>query len=197
VNLVHTPTFRFNSVLFLGFLALSVLLWLDMPERYPVRLGVGGNPTQWAEGPGMWILLVSVAALSFGKAHLFQRFLVNDPDSTLINVPYKKLFHQLPRERKIPVLRRTNRMLGLINTGMILMFIALLFLVYHTAHNPGSPAAVAANYSFLILLALVIVLPFTELFALRSMIRRKLVEEGLLGSPGAGPGSPGGPARRA
>jgi len=180
VNPVHTPTFRFNSVLFVGFLASSILLWLDMPERYPVRLGLGGTPIRWAEGPGMWILLVSIAALSFGKVHLFQRFLVNDPDSTLLNVPYKKLFRQLPRERKIPVLRRTNRMLGLINMGMILMYIALLFLVYHTAHNPGSPAAMAASYSFFILLAVVVVLPFAELFVLRSMIQRKLIEEGLL-----------------
>lgn len=196
MNLVHSPTFRLNSFLLAGFLVLSVLLWMDMPESYPVHLGIDGSPSRWAEGPGMWILLVAVGALSFGKLHLFQRFLINDPDSTLINVPYKKLFLQLPRERKIPVLRRTNRTLGLINTGLILLHIALLFLVYHTAHNPDSPATAAANHSLLILLGLVILVPFAELFALRRMIRRKLVEEGLLDPPTARAESVKGPAGR-
>jgi transposase len=63
------------------------------------------------------ILLVAVASLSFAKTHLAQRFLVADPNSALLNVPYKRLFQKLPVERKVPVVRRVNRMLGLVNTG--------------------------------------------------------------------------------
>jgi uncharacterized membrane protein len=171
VNLVHTPTFRFNTVLFCGFLVLSALLWLDMPERYPVHFDLGGRPTRWAEGSaGMWILLVAICALSFGKLHLFQRFLINDPDSPLLNVPYKELFHRLPRDRKVPVIRRVNRMLGLLNAGMLLVFISLLFLVYYSAHNPDSVAAFLANYTLVAIIVAVTFVPLGELLALRRTI---------------------------
>jgi uncharacterized membrane protein len=180
MDLVHHPTVRLNSVLFAGYLMLALLLWLDMPERYPVHMDISGNPNRWAEGPGMWILLVAITAISFGKTHLFQRFLFNDPDSGLINVPHKARFRKLPTARKVPVVRRANRMLGLVNTGMLLIFIAVLFAIYHTAHNPGSWATVVANRSLQGLLVLVLVVPLAEAVALSRMVRRKLREEGLL-----------------
>jgi hypothetical protein len=180
MDLVHHPTFRLNSVLFAGYLGLAILLWIDMPERYPVHMSLSGSPNRWAEGPGMWILLVAITTISFGKAHLFQRFLFSDPDSALINVPHKALFQKLPTERKVPVVRRVNRMLGLVNTGMLLIFIAVLFAIYHTAHHPGSWAAAVANRSLQGLLVLVLMVPLAEAMALSRMIRRKLREEGLL-----------------
>lgn len=181
MDLVHVPTFRLNTVLFLAFLVLSVVLWLDMPERYPVHFSLSGEPTRWAEGgPGMWILLVALCAISFGKVHLFQRFLINDPDSPLLNVPYESRFQKLPGRRKVPVVRRVNRMLGLANTGMLLTYTFVLLLIYHSAHNPGSLAATLANHSLATVVVLMILFPLTELVALRRMVRRKLVEEGLL-----------------
>jgi len=180
MDLVHHPTFRLNSVLFVGYLGLAILLWMDMPERYPVHMSLSGSPNRWAEGPGMWILLVAITTISFGKTHLFQRFLFNDPDSALINVPHKARFQRLPTERKVPVIRRVNRMLGLVNTGMLLTFIALLFVIYHTSHNPESWATAMANRSLQGILVLVLVVPLAEVVALSRMIRRKLREEGLL-----------------
>lgn len=176
---VHHPTFRLNSVLFTGFLILAVLLWMGMPERYPVHMDLSGDPNRWAEGPGMWILLVAIATISFVKSHLFQRYLFSDPDSFLINVPHKARFQELPTERKVPVIRRANRMLGLVNTGMLLIFICILFLIYHTAHNPESRAAAIANRSLQGLIVLILGVLAFETLALSRMIRRKLREEGL------------------
>lgn len=79
MNLVHRPSFRLNSALFVVFLGLSVALWRGMPERYPVHFTLQGSPTRWAEGPGMWIPLVALCPIAFGKLHLFQRCLVSDP----------------------------------------------------------------------------------------------------------------------
>jgi uncharacterized membrane protein len=183
MNLVHRTTFRLNSLLFLVFIGLAIFLWPSMPDRYPVHFGVSGDPTRWAEGPGMWILLVAVCTISFAKAHLFQHFLFMDPNSTLLNVPYKQLFQKLPTERKIPVVRRVNRLLGLVNTGMLLLFICTLLLTYHTAHNPGSIVAVLANRALLLIVVLILVVPVVESLGLRRMIFRKLQEEGLV--PGA------------
>ena len=184
MTLVHTPTFRLNSILFVVFLALAVGLWMGMPDRYPVHFRLLGEPTRWTEdGPGMWILLVALCTISFGKLHLFQRFLFHDPDSTLLNVPYKRLFQKLPTPRKVPVARRVNRMLGLANTGLLLTYSFVLLLVYYSAHNPDSGAARAANYSLLVVVVFMLVFPLVELVALRRMVRRKLEEEGLFAAP--------------
>lgn len=179
--ILHTPTFGFNSVLLLAYLGLAVLLWQDMPARYPVHFDLTGTPTRWDErGPAMWVLLVAVSALSAFKLHLFQFALLTNPDSTLLNVPHKKLFHQLPTARKIPVLRRANRLIGLVNTLQLLVFSCILVMVWATAHTPGSPIARVANFTLLGVIAIVLVMPFVELRIQSRMIRRKLREEGLL-----------------
>jgi uncharacterized membrane protein len=179
MKLVHHPTFRLNSVLFTAYLILAVLLWLDMPERYPVHMDLSGSPNRWAEGPGMWVLLVAITTISFIKSHLFQRYLFDDPDSFLINVPHKARFKELPTERKVPVIRRANRMLGLVNTGMLLIFICILLVIHHTAHNPESWATAIANRSLQGLVVLVLAVLLFETLAMSRMIRRKLREEGL------------------
>ncbi len=182
MNLVHSPTFRLNSALFVAVLVLAVVLWMHMPERYPVHFDLAGTPTRWAErNPGMWVLIVAIFAISFGKVHLFQRFLINDPDSTLLNVPYKDRFHQLPRERKVRVLRRMNRFLGLMNTGTLLIYGSVLLMIFFGAHNPESPASLVTRYALYTVLVVVLVLPIFEVLAVRRMIRRKLQEEGLTG----------------
>ncbi len=184
MDVVHTPSFRFNTILFLGYLGLAVLLWIDMPERYPVHFDLAGNPTRWEErNPGMWILIVALSSISFMKVHLFQRFVFTNPDSPFLNLPYKTHFQKLPGERKLPVLRRVNRMLGLLNAGVLFVFIILLFLIYYSAHNPGSPAAGVANQALLVAVSVVVIYPLVEYVSLRGVIREKLEEEGLLGSP--------------
>ncbi len=175
----HREIFQFNSWLFCGFLVLAGALWRGMPERYPHRFDLSGEPTQWAEGPGMWILLVCLASLSFGKLHLFQRFVVVDPDSPLLNLPERERFQRLPRERRIPVIRRVNRMLGLMNTGSLVLFSLILLLTWHVALDPASPLAPLGNRALLLVVGAMVVLPFLEWVALRGMIRRKLEEEGL------------------
>lgn len=175
----HQEIFQFNSWLFSAFLVLAGALWRGMPDRYPVHFDLFGTPTRWAEGPGMWVLLVALASLSFGKMHLFQRFLLVDPDSSLLNLPESQRFQRLPQERKIPVVRRANRMLGLLNTGLLLIYALILLLVYHVAHDPESPLAVLGNRALLLLVGSMVALPFAEMAALRSMIRRKLQEEGI------------------
>ena len=180
MNLVHTPTFRLNSVLFVVMLGLAVVLWLFMPERYPVHFDLTGTPTRWEErNVGMWVLIVSLFVISFGQAHLFQRFLMTDPDSKLLNVPYKELFHRLPTERKVRVLRRANRFLGLMNTGALLIYLSVLLMIFFGARSPGSLAAQSMQYALYLLLALILVVPIVEIGAMRRLIRVKLQEEGL------------------
>jgi len=180
-EILHRPTFRLNSALLFAYLALAIFLWQDMPARYPVHFDLTGTPTRWAErGPAMWVLLVAISALSVMKLHLFQFVLITNPDSTLLNVPHKKLFHQLPTARKIPVLRRANRLLGLVNTLQILIFSGILILIWATAHSPGGPLARIANLTLLAVIAIVLIMPFVELRVQTRMIRRKLRGEGLL-----------------
>lgn len=116
-RIVHRPTLRAGVRLFALFLLVAVVLGLHLPEQYPAHFNAAGQPTRYAEGPGMWILLVTFCVIAFGQGYLFQRYLVTIPPAPYLNVPYKKLFHRLPVDRQIPVLRRANRLLVL--RGMI------------------------------------------------------------------------------
>ncbi len=181
MQLVHIPTFRLNSVLFGLLVTLSVVLWTLMPERYPVRFDLSGNPTAWEDrGIGMWILINALFIISFGKAHLFQRYLMSDPASELLNVPYKKHFRKLPTERKVRVLIRANRFLGLMNTGVLLIFICVLFMIFLGATRPDSLATVVTRHALNVTIVAVLVAPIFEVVAIRRMVRRKLEEEGIL-----------------
>ncbi len=190
-EILHQPSFRANSILLVGFLVLGVWLGVTLPERYPVHFDLAGNPTRWEEGgPGMWILLVVIGFLTMGKLHLVQWGLLSNPDSRLLNVPHKELFFQLPRERRIPVFRRMSRMLGLVNTSSIVLFSAILLMTWWSAHAAASPDGEAAfgvgpalwtaRWSLWIALAFLLVYPLVEAVACSRIIRRKLVEEGLL-----------------
>lgn len=178
---LHLPTWRLNGALFLGVLGLSAALWRGMPQPYPVHFGWSGEPDAWATGPGMWILLVAICTISFLHLHLLQRFLVVDVDSPLLNVPWRDRFRRLPAERRAVVLRRMNRLLGMVNTVVLVLFAVIQVLIWQTARNPHSAAVVVGRLSLWIVLALAVVVPLAETVAVRRMIRRKLQEEGLWG----------------
>lgn len=182
-RIVHWSTLRWSLYLFVAFLALSWFLWFRMPSEYPVHFNLAGQPTRAAEGPGMWVLLVAICAISFGQGYLFQRLVVTDPNSTLLNWPYRELFHRLPAERKAPVVLRGNRLLGIINIGMVLTFISILLMIFYSAHNPGSTAAALSKGVFWLVLGLILFVPLAEILMLRRMIRGKLEDEGLLAAP--------------
>jgi uncharacterized membrane protein len=186
-RVVDRGTLRAGLWAYGAFLLLAVVLWLAIPDRYPVNFDLAGRPSRTAEGPGMWILLVAICSISFGQGHLFQRFLLADPNSTLLNVPYKRLFHQLPVERRLPVLRRSNRLLGLINLGVVLLHSVILVLIHLSARYPGSIATVGAHAVLWLVILLLLGVPFLEVTVLRRMIRRKLEEEGLLEPVPQGP----------
>jgi len=65
------------------------------------------------------------------------------------------------------------------HTHTLRLNIALLLLVYSAAHNPASLLASLGNRAVLALILAMLVFPFTELFAMRRMIQRKLEEEGI------------------
>ncbi len=176
---LHSPSWRLNTFLLAAIPLLAAALWPSLPQPYPIHFGWSGEPDRWATGPGMWILLVAICTISVGQLHLLQRFLVLDARSPLLNIPWKEEVRRLPRERQDVVMRRVNRMLGLVNTTVALVFLAILVLIHVTARDPRSPAALLARASFWIVLLLTLLLPLVETVGMRRMIRRKLEEEGL------------------
>jgi uncharacterized membrane protein len=181
MDLLHHASFRLNTLLLGCFLGLALYLGQSLPEVYPTHFDFAGNPTTWEDrGPGMWVLLVAVGTITVGQIHLFQRFLLVNPDTTLVNVPHKEAFFRLPRERRVPVFRRLNRMLGMLNTSVLVTFIALLFLTWWSAHQPGGWQARLAGWTLWIGVAFAVVFPLVEAWLLSKVIRGKLREEGLL-----------------
>ncbi len=181
MQILHQPTYRLNMFLFLAFVGLGVQLGMSLPEVYPVHFDISGEPTRWEErGKGMWVLLVAVGIISFGQLHIFQRFVVTNPEMTLLNVPHKKEFLQLPLERRLPVARRLNRMLGLLNTSLLLTFTGILLLTWWSAHQPGGWQVRLSQWTIWGAVAFAVIYPLVEVVLTSRIIRRKLREEGLL-----------------
>jgi uncharacterized membrane protein len=174
-DVVHWRTLWGGLLLFGVFLLLALVLGMDLPNRYPMRFDSSGTPTHWGEGPGSWILLVVVGAFCYGQGFLFQRFVVTDPDSTLLNLPQRELFRSLPREQKIPVVRRVNRMLGLLNILTLMLFCTILLTVYIAATWPYSPLRQLGTVLTWVTVGAVALLSFAEIVGVRRMIGRALL----------------------
>lgn len=174
---VHWKTL-WGSLLFFGiFLLLALFLGMGLPDRYPTHFDFSGEPTQWSEGRGSWILLVSIASFCFGQGILFQRFLLTDPDSTLLSIPQKERYLGLSREKKIRILRRVNRMLGVINILTLALFCGILVAVYLSAIAPDSRAGFFGTFWIWMTVAGVVLYPVAEIVGLRRMILRAAEEE--------------------
>jgi uncharacterized membrane protein len=181
-DILHTASFRLNSILFAGYLVLAGVMGRTLPDRVPIHFDALGQPTTWThQGLGAWVLLVVMGGWTFLFMHLLQWLLLS-PDGQLVNIPNKKAFLKLPEVRRIPVMRRVNRMMGLINTATLAVFTAILFLTWWTARTPEDltqPAILLARWALWIGGAFVLVFPLTELWVINRMMRRKLKEEGL------------------
>jgi uncharacterized membrane protein len=180
-DIVHAKTLCGSLALFIVFLAFAIALGIDLPDRYPTRFDSSGSPTQWSEGPGSWILLAAVGAFCFGQGFLLQRFVLTDPDSTLLNLPQKEQFQRLPRERKIPIVRRVNRMLGVMNILTLLLFFGILLSVYLAALSPDASEWALGKLWIWAMIGGVVLLPAVEIVGVRRMILTALSEEGLNG----------------
>jgi uncharacterized membrane protein len=181
MELLHQPTYRLNIFLFLAFLGLALQLGATLPDVYPVHFDLSGEPTRWEErGLGMWVLLVAIGAISFGQLHVFQRYVVTNLDMTLLNVPHKKAFLELPLERRLPVARRLNRMLGMLNTSLLVTFSAILLLTWWSAHQPGGWQVRVSQWTLWLAVGFAGVYPLVEVVLTGRVIRRKLREHGLL-----------------
>lgn len=181
MNVVHKPTFHFNTLFYFVYLAYALIILFIMPDRIPTRFDVLGNPIQWADNKmNSMILILAFSTFSFWKLHLFQRFLINDPDSDLLNVPNKKLYLKLPIHEKEEVLHRANRMLGIINSLLLLTFTIIITLTYLSATNPGEISVLITRYSMFILIVIILVFPIAEALALNAMVKQKLREYRLL-----------------
>jgi uncharacterized membrane protein len=175
---LHTRTFRLNSLLFFTFLILAVGLGLSLPERVPVHFGLDGTPNRWSDQAlGHWILLSSVATITFLQGHLFQRFVLSDPASSLLSVRRKKEFLALPVSRRVPVFRRANRLLGIVNTLILLLFSALLILIRFSGGGMERVGLAPVRAGLLALLVALVAIPALEGIALSRMVNRVLDEQ--------------------
>lgn len=181
MSAIHKPTLKFNLLFYFGFLIYAIVLIILMPDRIPTRFDSLGNPIQWTDDklPSM-ILIMAISSFTFWQIYLFQRFILNDPDSSLLNVPHKKLYLQLPQNEKVDVLIRANRMLGIINTLVLLTFTLIITLTYLSAVNPSELSVLITRYSMVTVISLVIIVPLAEAFALNAMVKERLREHGLL-----------------
>jgi hypothetical protein len=66
------------------------------------------------------------------------------------------------------------------NTGVLLIFICVLLMIFLGATRPDSLATVVTRHALNVTIVAVLVAPIFEVVAIRRMVRRKLEEEGIL-----------------
>ncbi len=182
MNTLHTPSYRLNMIVFAVFMILSVIILNIMPERYPIHFDLAGNPTRWAEGNAVELLiLIFFGAFSFVSVTVMQRYLIGDPNSGYLNIPNKKKFLELPEEQKVRILRRLNRMLGYVNTFVLLTFISILLMMWSAAAYPGSAFEQICQLFFYFSIILVLAFPLVDMIFISRYISQKYREHEQMG----------------
>ena len=127
-----------HGLLLAGLWLFSLWAWPNLPERIPMHFDFHGNPDRWAAGSSYeWFLLPTVAsvlvALLLAPAIAMPRIPVGT-----INLPNKKAFLQLPRERQLAVLGKVSVMLYSIALLPNLLMLYLQVTIYRVAQGASS-----------------------------------------------------------
>lgn len=126
-----------NGLLLMGLLFFSLLAWPSLPERIPFHLGWDGRGDRW--GPksflGWFGLPLVAVALSLLFAWLV-RGLPRRPQ--WVNLPDFRRASDLPEPVRGQVLKLVVEFLGLIQTGVLVIFSLVQYAMYRAAM--GRPA---------------------------------------------------------
>lgn len=139
---MSTQTYRLLNLLLLGALfAGSMMVYPDIPQRFPIHFGASGQPDGWAtRSPLSWLMVPLIAAGSVLLLEAASRISVRNPQ--LWNVPQKSRFLALTPNERAPIIHRLQRfmaLVGVMTTGLMAVVQAS---IYHaaTGRAPGLPA---------------------------------------------------------
>ena len=137
-----TQTYRLLNLLLLGALfAGSLMVYPDLPRRFPIHFGVSGQPDGWAtRSPLSWLMVPLVAAGAALLLEVASRISVRNPH--LWNVPEKPRFLALTPDERAPIIHRLQRFMGLVGVMTTALMGVVQASIYHasTGRTPGLPA---------------------------------------------------------
>jgi len=122
--------------MFVGALWLfSVWAYPNLPEQYPVHFDLYGNPNRWVAGPSPEWFLVPAIATFLNLVFVGISWTLPNTPVEIINVPNKKKFLLLPRERQQALLRQIGTMLLAVALGPNIMLSAVQVMIYAVAQG--------------------------------------------------------------
>lgn len=162
-----------NALLIASLILFSAWAYQDLPESIPAHFDFDGTPTRWtAKSIGSWFLgpMIGIAlvVMVYGFAAMAPRF----PDA--VNMPDKKRYLKLPRERKLRVLAVSQDLLYAMSIPLLLIFLLIQYGSWISAHG-GS----ASLYMVIALIIGVLITPATMIFFLpksAAVLKRELEE---------------------
>lgn len=152
-DVVHRGSLRISAAAFLLFSILALAAGMVRDDR-----------------PTPLVLLVGLGTWTFIQGYVLQRVLTASPDGTLLNVPQKKRFVQLPARARLPILRRANRMIGLVNTFSTLVFSVILIQAHLAPHVPWVPSQALGSRALWTVVIVSILVVTAEVVGLRRMV---------------------------
>ncbi len=141
-------------------------LWKTLPDEIPAHFGFSGKPDRWT-GKG-WeliglILLPPLMALflygllAFSKRHTF-----------LLNIPEKKKFLSLPKEKQKPFWDLLSQMISGLTSAICVLFYSLLHTIEQVAYGKQS----GLSWVFVFSLTFFLILSIFYSFQLNKMLKK-------------------------
>ncbi len=129
--------FRAAIVLFVLSMVGYVWAYQSLPLRYPSHFNFDGVPDGWTDkNLFSWFIIpaISLALLSFMYfiTPLFRKY------PQFINIPGKEKFLELSDERKEPVFKLAENLMGMIAIVEQLLFLYIQYAMWSAALSPGN-----------------------------------------------------------
>jgi uncharacterized membrane protein len=130
MRLVHAA----NLMLLAALLGLSLYIYPELPDRIPLHFGADGTPDRWGNRAlHSWMALPVIGSASVLMLYAIGWLLPARPN--WLNMPDRKKLLALPPEHQRPVLQSAGNMLYILALQMLIMFCAMQYGAWESAHT--------------------------------------------------------------
>ncbi|HET6681069.1 MAG TPA: DUF1648 domain-containing protein [Gemmatimonadaceae bacterium] len=130
---------RIVSVVLLVVLAVgSAAAWPTLPGEIPTHFDLSGRPDSFAATSlASWFALPAIGVLTWALVLASSHFAIKHP--SLLNIPHKQDFLELPEANRPPVARHIRELLDAVGVHVLLVFGIVQLAVYSEARGHPVP----------------------------------------------------------
>ena len=135
-----------NAVLLVSLASFTAWGYGSLPERIPIHFDLAGTPNGWGSRVS-FLILPAIGIATIGLLYYVLRFATRVPirNPTLLNIPDKKRFLELPEHEQRWVMEPLNDMADYMVALLSILFLVIQVSMYRAAHGQGVSAMVSGG----------------------------------------------------